>query len=56
MNQQSWTVSFPDRWEQMGIAFTSPVKTSDLKITIDEVYKGKEWNDTVITDIGVWYE
>lgn len=56
MNGQSWKVSFPDKWEQFGIQFTSPVKTSDLRITINEVYKGTSWNDTVITDIGVWYE
>ena len=56
MNGQSWKVSFPDKWEQFGIRFTSAVKTSDLKITINDVYKGTDWNDTVITDIGVWYE
>lgn len=56
MGGQSWTVTFPDEWVEFGLKFSSPVRTDDLKMTIDEVYKGSDWNDTVITDIGVWYE
>ncbi len=56
MGEQSWTVTFPDEWVEFGLKFSSPVRTDTLKMTIDDVYKGNEWNDTVITDIGVWYE
>lgn len=56
MGEQSWTVTFPDEWVEFGLKFSSPVRTDNLKMTIDDVYKGSKWNDTVITDIGVWYE
>lgn len=56
MGDQSWTVTFPDEWVEFGLKFSSPVRTDNLTITIDDVYKGASWNDTVITDIGVWYE
>lgn len=52
---QTFMTSFPDKWEEFAVQFTSPIQTDDLKITIEEVYKGGEWDDTVITDICFWY-
>lgn len=50
----SWTVDFPDAWEEFWVEFTAPVTTNELRITINQVHKGTSWDDTPITDVGVW--
>lgn len=55
MNGQSWQKEFPDEWKECALQFTTPVVTDNLKITIDDVYRGSDWDDTVITDICVWH-
>ena len=52
---QTFTTTFPDEWTEFAVKFSSPVTTDELKITLQEVYKGDEWDDTVITDICFWY-
>ena len=52
---QTFTPTFPDEWAQFSLLFSSPIKASDIKITVEDIYKGAEWDDTVITDICVWY-
>lgn len=56
LGEESWTVDFPDEWEEFGVRFTSSVQTDTLKVAINGVYEGTEWDDTVIAEIGVWYE
>lgn len=56
MDSQSWQVEFPDEWKEFAIQFSNPVTTDSLKITIDDVYRGSDWDDTVITDICVWHQ
>ena len=56
MGTQSWEVEFPDAWQEFGLEFTHPVSASNMKITINDVHKGKSWDDTVIADISVWHE
>ena len=52
---QTFTTTFPDEWTEFAVKFSSPVTTDELKITLQEVYKGVELDDTVITDICFWY-
>lgn len=56
LGEESWTVDFPDEWEEFGVRFTSSVQTDTLKVAINGVYEGTECDDTVIAEIGVWYE
>lgn len=55
-DHDSWTVTFPDSWTEFAVKFTSPVEISKIKITIMDVYKGTSWDDTPITDIGIWHK
>lgn len=55
LGEYSWNVTFPDEWQEFGVRFTSPVSSSDLKITLEEIYEGTDWDDTAITEVGVWY-
>lgn len=55
LGDYSWSVTFPDEWQEFGVRFTSPVSSADLKITLEEVYEGTDWDDTAITEVGVWY-
>ncbi len=56
MNGQSWELTFPDTWQEFGVAFSAPVATADLSIKILEVYKGTSWEDTPISEVSVWKE
>ena len=52
---REWTQTFPDEWKEFTLLFTAPVEISEMTITLEDVYRGAEWDDTVITDICVWY-
>ena len=49
-----WVVTFPDSWTEFGVKFSSPVKCKEMKIRVEEVYSGSQWDDTPISDMGVW--
>ena len=53
----SWEITFPDEYKtEYVVTFNTPVKVTDLKFTIKDVYKGSQWDDTVITEISLWHE
>ena len=49
-----WVVTFPDSWTEFGVKFSSPVKCTEMKIRVEEVYSGSQWDDTPISEMGVW--
>lgn len=49
-------VEFPDKWEAFCVEVTPACTASSLTVTIDEVYAGTSWDDTVITDISLYRE
>lgn len=48
---ESYTVTFPSEKSVYYLEFSSPVTASHLRITIDEVYPGLNWDDTCIAEI-----
>ena len=50
------TLTFPDEWQEFGVRLSEPAAASDIRVTIRDVYPGHSPDDTVITDIGVWYQ
>ena len=45
-------VGFPqDEWVEFCVELSAPCETSWIKFTIRDVYRGNEWDDTVISDI-----
>lgn len=51
---QEWSMTFPEERMEFSVQFTSPVRTGEFKVVIEDVYKGTKWDDTVITDICLW--
>lgn len=53
----SWNLTFPDRKDEFLVELDPETDMSDIKITIQEVYTDQiRWEDTAITDIGLWYK
>ena len=56
-DNNSWTITFPDEYmTEYVVTFSQPVKATNLKFTINDVYKGSQWDDTVITEISLWHK
>ena len=49
-------IEFPDVWEEFCVEISPACEASSLKVTLDEVYVGTSWDDTVITDICLYRE
>lgn len=47
---------FPDTCEEYVMEITPACEADSLKITIDDVYPGANWDDTVISDINLYRE
>ena len=53
----SWNLTFPDGKEEFLVRLDPETDISNIKITIQDVYTDRiEWQDTAITDIGLWYQ
>lgn len=53
----SWNLTFPDGKEEFLVRLDPETDISNIKITIQDVYTDRiEWQDTAITDIGLWYK
>ena len=50
----SQQVEFPDQWEEFCLEFSRPCEAESLRMTIDEVYVGTDWDDTCITDMRIY--
>ena len=55
VGKKSWVQDFPDEWNEFAVEFSSPIKTNRVQITIIEVYPTGQYQDTPITDVGIWY-
>lgn len=49
-------LEFPDSWEEFCVELNHPFEASSLTLTLEDVYKGTDWDDTVITDVQILYE
>ncbi len=56
LDSTSFSVTIPDGMTQYCIEFTSAVTASKVKIRIDSVYKGTNWEDTCISEITFYAE
>ena len=53
----SWNLAFPDGKDEFLVQLDPETDISNIKITIQDVYTDRiEWQDTAITDIGLWYQ
>ena len=53
----SWNLTFPDGKDEFLVQLDPETDISNIKITIQDVYTDRiEWQDTAITDIGLWYQ
>ena len=53
----SWNLTFPDGKDEFLVQLDSETDMSNIKITIQDIYTDRiEWQDTAITDIGLWYK
>lgn len=53
----SWNLAFPDGKDEFLVQLDPETDISNIKITIQDVYTDRiEWQDTAITDIGLWYK
>lgn len=53
----SWNLTFPDGKQEFLVRLDPETDISNIKITIQDVYTDRiEWQDTAITDIGLWYK
>ena len=50
----SQQVEFRDQWEEFCLEFSRPCEAESLRMTIDEVYVGTDWDDTCITDMRIY--
>ena len=51
INGFDWQVPFEDIMTPHAVYFFSPVYTDSVVLTIDQVYEGSRWSDTVISEI-----
>lgn len=51
---QVFEVSLPKEKTEFAVVLSRPVAASDIRITVDAVYKGTEYSDTVIAEVGVY--
>lgn len=56
LDQQTFDVEFPDEMEEFAVVFSQPVSMSELQVVIRDVYPGTKYNDTIISEIGIYGE
>jgi cytoskeletal protein RodZ len=54
LDDLSFQVTFPDGQTEQCLEFSSPCPASEIYIRIDSVYQGTEWDDTCISEIGIY--
>lgn len=53
----SWTITFADVKQEFLVQLDPAADMNNIKITIQDVYSDHmQWEDTPITDIGLWYK
>ena len=53
-DQDSWVIEFPEDRREFAVQFSSPAPVKNFQVMIEDVYMGTQWNDTVISEIGLW--
>ncbi len=51
---QVFLASFPKEKTEFAVVLSRPVAASNIKLTIEEVYKGTEYEDSIIAEVGVY--
>lgn len=54
LGAQTFQVSFPKEKTEFAVVLSSPVAATDIRITIDDVYRGTQYSDTIIAEVGVY--
>lgn len=54
LGDESYTISFPDEKKEFCVVLSQDCEISSLQIYIDSVYKGTEWDDTCISEVGIY--
>lgn len=54
LNGTIFQASFPDEKQEFAVVFSSPVPASAITVTISDVYKGTQYSDTTIAEVGVY--
>lgn len=49
-------ITFSGNWQVEWVELTKPVPAESIRFVIDDVYIGSDWEDTCISEIGVWGE
>ena len=53
----SWTITFADVKQEFLVQLDPAADMNNIRITIQDVYSDHmQWEDTPITDIGLWYK
>ena len=53
-DEYGFPISLPVDIETFAVQFSQQLTVDSLKFVIDAVYKGTDYDDTVITDIGIY--
>ncbi|MCC8026258.1 MAG: zinc ribbon domain-containing protein [Clostridium sp.] len=54
LSGQIFQVTFPKEKVEFAVVLSRPVPASDIRLTIDAVYPGTEYSDTIISEVGVY--
>lgn len=54
LSGQVFQVTFPKEKREFAVVLSRPAAASDIRITIDAVYPGTEYTDTIISEVGVY--
>ena len=54
LDEKSFRVEFPHEREQFCLEFSQECPASEIYVRIDEVYEGDLWDDTCISEIGIY--
>ena len=54
LDDESYTLTFPDEKKEFCVILSDECQVSTIQIYIDSVYKGTEWDDTCISEVGIY--
>ncbi len=54
LGDEPYTISFPDEKKEFCVVLSQECEISSVQIYIDSVYKGTEWDDTCISEVGIY--
>lgn len=56
VGEYTTTQEFPDGQIEQCIEFSQPVSASKIRLTINSIYEGRDWQDTCIAEVRVYVE